>query len=440
MRIVALLVLVIGSNFLRAQDITYARKVIDTLASPSMHGRGYVNNGDRIAADYIAGEFKKMGIQPALNNGSYLQPFNFPVNTFPGKVEVTFFWKDKPAVKSDPGEHYLVRSASPSVKGKFEVVKLDSAVVSNPQRWQQFNATSHKKHFVMVDTSGVRNKEQRTMLLNYIKYPKGVKGLLVPVRMNPIDGSDHCSKLTPWDFSMYQSGVPIIEIESEWKDVSEIALNVQAKFIRNYTSHNVLGLIKGSQRPDSFIVFTAHYDHLGRMGQKVYFPGANDNASGVAMLLNLAQHYSKAEHRPKYSILFVAFGAEEVGLIGSKYFVEHPIIDLSKIRFLLNMDILGTGDEGITVVNATLFPMEFKELQRLNAQGSYLPNIKSRGKAAISDHYFFTEKDVTCFYIYTMGGIKAYHDTCDQRETLPLTKFEDLFRLIRDFTDWIDNR
>jgi hypothetical protein len=69
-----------------------------------------------------------------------------------------------------------------------------------------------------------------------------------------------------------------------------------------------------------------------------------------------------------------------------------------------------------------------------------LPNIKSRGKAAISDHYFFTEKDVTCFYIYTMGGIKAYHDTCDRRETLPLTKFEDLFRLIRDFTDWIDNR
>jgi Zn-dependent M28 family amino/carboxypeptidase len=78
------------------------------------------------------------------------------------------------------------------------------------------------------------------------------------------------------------------------------------------------------------------------------------------MLLNLAQHYTKPEHRPKYSILFVAFGAEEVGLIGSKYFVDHPIIDLSKIRFLLNMDILGTGDEGITVVNATLFPTEFK--------------------------------------------------------------------------------
>jgi hypothetical protein len=440
MRIVAQFFLVVVSHFLHAQDITYARKVIDTLASPAMHGRGYVSNGDRIAADYIAGEFKKMGIQPALSNGSYLQPFSFPVNTFPGKVEVTFFWKDKLAVKSDPGEHYLLRSASPSVKGKFEVVRLDSAIVANPTRWQQFNATSHKKHFVLVDTSGVRNKEQRTMLLNYIKYPKGVKGLLVPVRMNPIDGSDHCSKLTPWDFSMYQSGVPIIEIESEWKDVTEIALNVQAKFIRNYTSHNVLGLIKGSQRPDSFIVFTAHYDHLGRMGQRVYFPGANDNASGVAMLLNLAQHYTKPEHRPKYSILFVAFGAEEVGLIGSKYFVDHPIIDLSKIRFLLNMDILGTGDEGITVVNATLFPTEFKEFQRLNAQGSYLPNIKSRGKAAISDHYFFTEKDVTCFYIYTMGGIKAYHDTCDRRETLPLTKFEDLFRLIRDFTDWIDNR
>ena len=112
---------------------------------------------------------------------------------------------------------------------------------------------------------------------------------------------------------------------------------------------------------------------------------------------------------------------------------------MTSIRFLVNMDILGTGDEGITVVNATLFDKEFKELQRLNAQGSYLPLVKPRGKAAISDHHFFTESGVPCFYIYTLGGIKAYHDTCDRRETLPLTEFEDLFLLLRDFTDWIDN-
>ena len=101
------------------------------------------------------------------------------------------------------------------------------------------------------------------------------------------------------------------------------------------------------------------------------------------------------------------------------------------------MDILGTGDEGITVVNATLYNREFVKLKAINDTNHYLPLVKPRGKAAISDHHFFTEKGVPCFYMYTLGGIKAYHDTCDRRETLPLTEFDDLFRLIRDFSDWI---
>ena len=104
------------------------------------------------------------------------------------------------------------------------------------------------------------------------------------------------------------------------------------------------------------------------------------------------------------------------------------------------MDILGTGDEGIMVVNATVFGNEFAKLQKLNADKKYLSNVKPRGKAAISDHFYFTEMKIPSFYIYTLGGIKAYHDTCDRRETLPLTEFEDLFSLLRDFTDWEDSR
>jgi aminopeptidase YwaD len=195
--------------------------------------------------------------------------------------------------------------------------------------------------------------------------------------------------------------------------------------------------VQGSEQPDSFIVFTAHYDHLGQMGKDVYFPGANDNASGVAMLLNLAKYYSQPENKPKYSIAFIAFGAEEVGLIGSAYFTMHPLFPLARIHFLINMDILGTGDEGITVVNATLHNPEFVKLKQLNDTNQYLPLIKPRGKASISDHHFFTERGVPCFYIYTLGGIKAYHDTCDQAATLPLTEYDDLFRLLRDFTSWL---
>jgi aminopeptidase YwaD len=423
-----------------AQDRAYAKSIVDTLASPGMHGRGYVAEGDKIASAYIAEQFKSFALLSFEKSGSYFQEFNFPVNTFPGNVEMTFCWKDGKKEKSLPGEHFLVRSSSPSVKGHFKVVRLDSAVVYNEPSWENFKKLNLKKSFVLVDTAGVRNRKQLSYMTNFVKYPTNVKGILLPVKLNPIESADHCTKLSPWDFSMVQSGIPVVEIEEDFKTVDEIDLVIGAKFLKKYESRNVAGYIRGSAYPDSFIVFTAHYDHLGQMGKKVYFPGANDNASGVAMLLSLARYYSQPANKPKCSIVFIAFGAEEVGLIGSHYFSQHPLFPLKSIRFLVNMDILGTGDEGITVVNATLFDREFQMLKKMNAEKNYLPQVKSRGKAAISDHHFFTEAKVPCFYIYTLGGIKAYHDTCDRRETLPLTKFEELFSLLRDFTDWIDQR
>jgi hypothetical protein len=96
---------------------------------------------------------------------------------------------------------------------------------------------------------------------------------------------------------------------------------------------------------------------------------------------------------------------------------------------------MGTGDEGITVVNGSVFKKEFGWLTQINEQKNYVVKIKSRGKAANSDHYWFTEKGVPSFFIYAMGGIQAYHDVYDKAETLPLTEFEDLFHLIIDFNN-----
>ena len=168
-------------------------------------------------------------------------------------------------------------------------------------------------------------------------------------------------------------------------------------------------------------------------GKRCYFPGANDNASGCAMLLNLAKYYSL--HPPEYSVVFMAFGAEEVGLIGSKYYIEHQLFNIKQIKFLINFDIVGTGDEGIKVVNATEHKKEFDELVKINEEKKYLLSVQPRGKAHISDHYFFEEAGVKTFYIYTLGGIKAYHDIYDRPETLPLTKFKELYKLVIDFSD-----
>src|SRR6185436_20631513 len=137
--------------------------------------------------------------------------------------------------------------------------------------------------------------------------------------------------------------------------------------------------------------------------------------------------------QPKYSIVFMAFGAEEIGLLGSEYYTKHPLFPLSSIRFLLNMDIVGTGDEGIKVVNGSVHTNEFDKLVKLNDEHHYLKSVQVRGKAANSDHYFFTENEVPAFFIYTLGGISAYHDVFDRDETLPLTKFNNLELLLKDF-------
>jgi hypothetical protein len=116
----------------------------------------------------------------------------------------------------------------------------------------------------------------------------------------------------------------------------KVEVQVQHKFLKKAPSNNVIGYIPGTQVPDSFFVFTAHYDHLGKMGSQAIFPGANDNASGTAFMLALAKYFK--ENPPKYSIAFIAFSGEEAGLLGSSHYVAHPAFPLSNIKFLVNID------------------------------------------------------------------------------------------------------
>jgi len=134
-----------------------------------------------------------------------------------------------------------------------------------------------------------------------------------------------------------------------------------------------------------------------------------------------------------YSVAFIAFAAEEIGLLGSLYYTENPLFPLQQISMLINLDLMGTGDKGMTVVNATLFPEEFQDLQLINLNGNYLPTVNPRGKAANSDHHYFTEKGVKAFYFYLMGEYKYYHDVNDTPSALTLSKYNEAFSLIYQF-------
>jgi hypothetical protein len=393
----------------RVKDFT------NQLCSPEFHGRGYVNAGDSIAANYISKTFQEIGLQPL--NGTYFQSFTFPVNTFPSKMEVKIGDKEL-----TPGVDFIVNEASGKGKATTDFQTLGIYELYTGK--YSFSKLDKNKmfYFLNLGYGGDTLTKVKENLVKIAKY--------APV-MEVVN-----TKFT-WSVSGTAYKFPFIQVqESVFKNhfqsnSTAVSYDIDAQ-IKNHTARNVIGYLPATKKSKKTIMITAHYDHLGRMGSVTYFPGANDNASGNGMLISLAEKF-KAKGLKNYNLLFVAFAGEEIGLLGSMYMASHPPVDLKDIKFLLNLDIMGSGEEGITVVNSTLFPDEFSRLETINNSKNYLAQIKRRGPAANSDHYFFTEAGVPAFYIYTMGPNKYYHDIYDTYQELSFSAFGNLSNLLEEF-------
>ncbi len=399
-----------------SQNINSARAVVDTLTSEYFAGRGAVDDGEKKAANFIETHFKKQGLKSF--GSSFFQAFNAPINTFPKALSVSVDGKE-----IIPGKDFIVDAASGGANGSFELYWYSSEHFSTKIELDKIVSEGFFINKIVV--LDVKNVVAESEVLQQLK-------------QNVVEASGVIfieDKLTQ-HLSFVAKSYPILHVKrSVLADFAKsISVKIDQELQPKYQSQNVIGYVEGTEFPDSFILLSAHYDHLGKMGEHTYFPGANDNASGVAMLLDLATHYTEKEP-PVKSIIFIAFGAEESGLVGSKYFVNHPVVLLTQINFVFNMDLMGTGSEGGMIVNGRVYEEHFNKLIQINEEGKYLPLIKKRGKAANSDHYWFSENGVPSFFIYLMGGISAYHDVDDISKTLPLTKYADSFRLIRDFVD-----
>jgi aminopeptidase YwaD len=399
-----------------AQNIEYAKSVIKELCSEQMYGRGYVNDGNKKAADFIKKEYQTSGT--LFFGKDYFQEFGFQVNTFPYNVEVKL--DDRELV---PGEEYIVDAGCPTVSGVYDILTIDSSTIDNQVEFNDFIKRNLRNTFLVVDRIKGKKFLKQDIADQMLKNGFKARGLIFSEQ----------EKLT-WSTATEWTKYPIIYFTKGTlkRDHIKISVLVEPELMPHNTQ-NVIGYLKGSQFPDSFIVFSAHYDHLGMMGKWALFPGANDNASGVAMMLDILKYYSK--NKPKYSIAFMAFSAEEVGLFGSYFYTEHPLFPLKNISMLINLDLMGTGDKGMTVVNATLFPKEFQDLQLINITKNYLLTVNPRGKAQNSDHYYFSENGVKAFYFYLMGEYHFYHDVYDLPEVLTLSKYGEAFNLIVDFTN-----
>jgi aminopeptidase YwaD len=407
--------------FSYAQDKENVLLTMNVLCAPEMHGRGYVAHGDSLAADYIAGRMADEGLL-AFNN-TYFQNFSFNVNTFPNEMQLSIDGKDLVQ-----GYHFLVDPASNSIKGTYELAWADSATLFNKKLYRAFKKHLKKK-VIAVDVSTFRCDESRKRLEKILKNKYHAKAIIIVTY----------AKLN-WDVSQTQLKYAqfIVKFDKINRNSKSVTFYVDAKFINQYHTRNVVGYIRGSDYPDKYIIISAHYDHLGMMGKYIYFPGANDNASGVAMMLDFARMYRF--HHPKYSIIFIAFAGEEAGLVGSKYYVDHPIVPLEKTHFVLNLDLMGTGKKGIGIVNATVFQDEMAILIQKEHFGRYNVPMLQRGKAANSDHYWFSERGVHTFFIYMMGDYTNYHDIFDRPEALQLEGYSPIFFLMKDLLWEIQDR
>ncbi len=382
---------------------------VDTLCSEYFKGRGYVDEGHVKAANFIANEFKSIGLKNDFAE-NYFQDFPIDVNTFPEKVELSIQNRNLRT-----GYDFIIDPYSGSLKGRFFLRK------TTLNNWMDLFKNEELKNqtMVLIDVSELTNKDS---LASYnelkLKLVKEFPVLWVT-----------SGKLT-WSVSSYVFDNPVVTLKSDALKKTDqfIDINLKHQFQKGLIAKNIIGNING--RRNKSIIISAHYDHLGMMGDVIY-PGANDNASGVSLILNLAK-YLKSK-RNKYNIIFICFGAEEVGLKGSYYFNEHPLVDLEKVKLVLNFDIVGTGDEGIALVNALGQKKYVKKIGKINKRSNAFNRIKIRGQAPNSDHYWFSKNDVPALFLYTLGGIDAYHDPLDKSETLPLTKIDALFSLVLGF-------
>jgi aminopeptidase YwaD len=396
-----------------AQDVKYVRKQIERLCSPEFHGRAYYKRGDSLAAGYLAQQFEGFGL--ASFGPDYFQHYSFNVNSL-DKVSLTIN-----GIPMAFGTDFMIHPSSGSLSGSFKPLLVDASMLKSPSRMTEELSDAGPAPFIILDSLGLDNPElyrfAKTMALNGQMRISGIIELCSALPIGRVGRS------------FYQGPCIYLSRKAVSGTLENIVLDVKNKYYENYPTRNVIGFIPG--RSEKVIVFTAHCDMLGSFGEDNYFPGASDNGSGTAMVLDLARHFSSGRN-PYYSLAFMLFSGEEAGLMGSTHYVNHPLFPLEKIKLVINLDMVGTGQEGVKLFNAPQRPLEAAIVQKINEEKQYMKEVEEVAAKPNSDHYPFHEKGVPAIFFLTKGRAGGGHNIFDTPDKLPLYAYENLFRLILD--------
>lgn len=371
------------------------RDDVRVLASDEFEGRKPGTPGEEKATAFLVAQFRKMGLKPG-NGESYLQQVPL-VEILAGSdaaLSIAGRGAVKPLAYAKDMVIWTQREVSEARLQRSELVFVGYGIVAPEYQWNDYAGIDvhGKTVVVMVNDPGYANRDPKVFRGNaetqYGRWTykveeaarQGAAGVLmihdtgaagygwevvVNARTGPQltaptpDGNTGRAAIEGWVSAaaaramFAQAG---LDFESSTAAAARpgfkaVAMGIEADAavhngIRRFTSANVVAVLPGGGRKHEYVMYTAHWDHLGRQTPQAggaIFNGAVDNASGVAGLLMLAQSFRRTQPPPERSIAFVAFTAEEAGLLGSAYYVENPIIPLRQTAAVLNLDTLHIG-------------------------------------------------------------------------------------------------
>ncbi|HEY9361887.1 MAG TPA: M20/M25/M40 family metallo-hydrolase [Chitinophagaceae bacterium] len=403
--------------------INNLKSTITYLASDSLEGRRTGTPGEKLAYEYLSGEFEKIGLTPKGSAGSYLQAFevnegkqilpqtHLSINGTSLEIEKDFF----PFIFSSNGS--VSALASPSIEENnapwfFDIKDLLNENANNP-------------HF---DLEGaIKNKANECIA-------KGASALIVYNSGTRNDELEFEGKS-----KVPSVKIPVIFLSKNAatkylnENTADLDLNMQIAIgDKKRTGHNVIGYLDNGAA--NTILIGAHYDHLGYgedhnslwTGKPEIHNGADDNASGIALVVELAKLLKNSKLKNN-NYLFICFSGEELGLFGSKYFTEHPTIPIENINYMINCDMVGRlndssptitiGGLGTSPVWGKILPAKTKSLS---------VNFDSSGIGP-SDHTSFYLKNIPVLFFFT-GTHKDYHKPTDDVDKI---NFTGEFRIIQ---------
>ena len=409
------MLLTLATMTIGAQNLSHYKRVVKELSSAKYQGRGYAKHGANKAGRFLQKEFQKAGVDEVT-----LQPFKLDINTFCGQMQI---WADGKKLRA--GIDFSMREYSPGVHGEFPVYHVDTL---------NFDADR-----LLADLSKPENANCMVACEFWFTYRhRKVFSKLQKAGECPNAGLLYTLEAPVKFFKAYGERVidkPIIWVTPEAiEGVERIKADVDNQFLKDYECFNVIAKVEG-QRHDSCYVFTAHYDHLGNLGKKIFYAGANDNASGTATIVTLAEYYAK--NRPLYDMYFIAFSGEDANLRGSTWYAEHPKVPLSQIRYLFNIDMIGDNNPTQYCEVSEEGMRGFRLFEQINSEKKHFESLHRGDLAANSDHYPFAERHVPCIFLENENGdaFQYYHTIFDTYQTVRFDSYEPVFRLVRDFIE-----